>query len=261
MIIKLVDRKEGAKGALRYARNLAIYMADADPRRLRPDAIGLDYGLTLSAYMTRAPEPRNPPRERVLYRAALNGGAAIGWDEGLAKLERRMATRSSRIKKPARHVVLSYRAGEYPSAEQCHEAIAMLAQELGCAAAAVLWAAHADTDNVHIHALFVTVDPDTGAALPLGQGPHGRANYKEAMQRAIARIEHAQQLQAEAGGRYEVRDGHVFRKPEPVEHSVPQHRKRAPLRQEIMAFEDRSGFMSFTRFAQEVAGPILDEAA
>lgn len=262
MIIKLIDKKEQAKSADRYARNLAIYMADADPRRLRPDATGLDYGLNLSAYMTREPEPRNAARERVLYRAALADGEAIGWDEGLGELERRMQARKRRVKKPARHVVLSYRAGEYPTAQQCHEAVAMLTEEFGCEAAAVLWAAHADTDNVHIHALFVMVDPETGAALPFGQGSGGRANHKEAMQRAIARIEHAQQLEAETGGRYEVKDGHVVRKSASVEQGAPvQTRKRAPLRQEILAFEEQSGFMSFTRFAQEVAGPILDEAA
>ncbi|WP_419809047.1 relaxase/mobilization nuclease domain-containing protein [Sphingomonas sp.] len=261
MIIKLVDRKEGAKGALRYARTLASYMADADPRRLQPDAAGLDYGLTLSAYMTRERERNAISRERVLCRGALIGGEQAGWDDGLAEMERRLARRSSRVKKPARHVVLSYRAGEQPDVQQCHDAIALLAHELGCEAAAILWAAHADTANVHIHALFVTVDPETGAALPFGQGADGRANYKEAMQRAIARIEHAQQLQPEASGRYEISEGHVVRKPAPVEQDgSPRARKRAPLRQEILAFEERSGFASFTRFAQEVAGPILDDA-
>lgn len=258
MIIKLVDRKEGAKGALRYARNLAVYMADADPRRLLPDAAGLDYGLTLSAYMTREAGRNEPPRERVLHRAALLGGEAAGWDEGFSEMERRLQLRSSRLKKPARHVVLSYRAGEEPSEWQCHQAIMLLAQELRCEAAAILWAAHADTDNVHIHALFVTVDPDTGAALPFGQREGGRANHKEAMQRAIALIEHAQRLQSEVGGRYEVRNGHVVRKPDRPDSSPS--RKRTPLRQETLAFEERSGFASFTRVAQDVAGPILDEA-
>ncbi|CAM3297231.1 hypothetical protein SPAN111604_15025 [Sphingomonas antarctica] len=265
MIIKLIDKKEGAKGADRYARGLAAYMADADPRRLRPDAIGLDHGLTLSSYMGRMGEierGRNePPRERVLYRSALVKGEGLEWDEGVAEMERRLRARKRRVKKPVRHAVLSYRAGEHPTEDQCHEAVGMLAEELGCEGAAVLWAAHADTGNVHIHALIVTVDAETGAALPFGQGADSRANYKEAMQRAIARIEHVQQLQSEAGGRYEVRDGHVVRRPAPAQQASPmQIRKRAQLRQEIIAFENQSGFKSFTRLAQEVAGPILDEA-
>lgn len=258
MIIRLIDRKGGSKGALRYARNLATYMADADPRRLQLDAAGLDYGLTLSAYMTRERGRNDVPRERVLYRAALLGSDAAGWDDGLAEMERRLERRSSRVKKPARHVVLSYRAGEEPTERQCHEAVTMLAEELGCEAATILWAAHVDTDNVHVHALFVTVDPDTGAALPFGQGADGRAAHREAMQRAIARIEHAQRLQAEVGSRYEVVDGHVVRRPEQSE-AAPS-RKRTPLRQEILAFEERSGFASFTRVTQDVAGPILDDA-
>lgn len=266
MIIKLVHKKEGAKGALGYARNLATYMADADPRRLQPDSGGLDYGLTLSAYMTRESDVdrgRNEPRrERVLYRGALIDGEGAGWDDGLAEMERRLERCSTRVKKPVRHGVLSYRIGEDPTVQQCQGAIAMLAEELGCEAATILWAAHADTDNVHIHALFVTVDSETGGALPFGRGPDGSANYKEGMQRALARIEHAQQLQAETGGRYEVIDGHVVRRTAPAERDAPQKtRKRTPIRQEILAFEEQSGFMSFTRFAQDFAGPLIDEAS
>ncbi len=256
MIIKLIDTKEGAKAAGRYARELAEYMADADPRRLRADAIGDDYGLTLAAYMLHEPQRPDQSRERVLYKAALAGGEVANWELGVAEMERRMAARSRRIKKPARHVVMSYRTGETPTEQDCGDAVATLAQELGCERAVVLWAAHADTDNVHIHAMFVTVDPATGEALPFGHGLNGRAGYKEAMQRAIARIEHEQELRPEVGARYQIENGHVVRKAgRPTTQA-----KRAPLQQEVLAFEDRSGFSSFTRAAQEIAGPILDTA-
>ncbi len=134
------------------------------------------------------------------------------------------------------------------------------AEAMNLLGAAILWAAHGDTDHFHLHMMFVTVDPATGGALPFGQEPDGRAGYKEAMQRAIARIEHAQQLQAETGARYEVVGDEVKRKPAPALAAEPATRKRAPLRQEVLDWEERSGFASFTRVAQEVAGPILDDA-
>lgn len=257
MIIKLIETKEQAKSTGRYARNLAIYMANADPRRLRPDAIGLDYGLTLGTYLIREPEAPVPPQERVLFRSALIGGAVHDWEAGIAEMERRLKKRSSRVKKPVRHVVLSYRVGEQPDEAQCRDAVAALVHELGCEKAAVLWAAHADTDNIHIHALFVTVDAETATAVPFGQGRNGQAAHKEAMQRAIALIEHKQRLKTETGARYEVVDGHLVRRLE----RPARARTRPQIRQEILKFEEESGFASFTRVAQDVAGPILDEAS
>lgn len=256
MIIKLIETKEKPATADGDVRNLAAYMTDPDPRRLQPDAVGLDYGLTLAAYMTTTPAQPEKPRERVLYRGAMIGGMAQDWDAGAAEMERRLERRSRKVKKPGRHVVASFRAGENPDEKDCAEVIAVLARELDCEAAVALWAAHADTDNVHIHILFITVDPQTGEALPFGQGAGGRSAYKEAMQRAIARIEHSQQLQAEAGARYEVVDGHVLR----LSGQPALKRRREPLREKILAFEEETGFAAFTRTAQEIAGPILDVA-
>lgn len=256
MIIKLIQSKAKASAIERYARYLASYMAGGDRRWLKPDAIGIDYGLTLSAYMTRGSNAPEPPRERVLFRAAQLGGHACDWDAGLEEVERRMKRRSRKVKKPVRHGVVSCQAGEQLTEQGCIDAVATLAEELGCEDAAILWAAHVDTDNFHLHVLFVTVDPETGGALPFGQGDDGRAGYKEAMQRAIARIEQAQQLQPEAGARYEMQGNIVVPKPRPELVA----RKRAPLGQEILAWEAGTGFESFTRYVQDVAGPVLDEA-
>lgn len=254
MIIKLVEAK--ARAATGYARALTAYMADADRTRQRPDFAGEAYGLTLSSYMTKEREEPAAGKERVLYKAALLSGQADDWQRGLADMEKRLARCSPRVKKPTRHVVISYRAGEHPSADDCAEAVAILAKELGCEASAALWAAHSDTGNIHIHVLFVMIDAETGSALPFGQGPGGRATHKEAMQRAIASIEHTQELQPERGARYEVVGGHVVRRE--VEPRLSP--RRAPLRQEVLEFETRSGFASFTRTAQERAAPILEAA-
>ena len=255
MIIKIIASKPKPKGVERYARHLASYLADGDRHWLRADAIGMDYGLTLSAYMTSDKKPE-PPRERVLYRGAWTARAIVEWDEGLSEVERRLTRRSRKVKMPVRHGILSCRAEESLSEDQCVDAVATMAKELGCEDAVILWAAHVDTDNFHIHAMFVTVDSANGTALPFGQQADGSAGYKEALQRAIARIEHAHHLQPENGSRYEIQDGEPVRKPV----SRPIERKRAPLRQEVLEWEETSGFASLTRYAQDVAGPILDEA-
>lgn len=256
MIIKLIQAKPKKTGIERYARYLASYMADGDRRWLQADAIGMDHGLTLSAYMTHGSNAPEPLRERVLFRAAQVGGQACDWEAGLQAIENRLKRRSRKVKKPVRHGVISCRTGEQLTEQGCSDAVATLARELGCEDAAILWAAHIDTDNFHVHVMFVTVDSVTGGALPFGQGADGRAAYKEAMQRAIARIEDAQRLTPEAGARYEMAGNDVVRKPQ----DEVVTRKRTPLRQEILAWEEATGFASFTRYAQDVAGPILDEA-
>lgn len=259
MIIKLIAAKSKPKEAERYARSLVRYLTEGDRRWLGPDVAGMDYGLTLSAYMTSAPEVTEEPGERVLYRGAFVSGESCDWDIGEKEAARRLERRSRKVKKPVRHAVLSCRPGEQLDEQGCADAVATLATELGCEAGAILWAAHADTDNFHLHMMLVTVDPETGGALPFGQQPDGRAGYKEAMQRAIARIEAAQALQSEEGARYEMRGGEVVRKASAAV-AAPE-RRRAPIRQEILEWEAQSGFASFTRVAQNIAGPILDEAA
>lgn len=259
MIIKVIPAKPKQKGVERYARYLANYMASADRQWLQPDAIGMDYGLTLSAYMSSALEDSGDPQERVLHRGAFVGGEGRTWEVVEAEVQTVLKKRSRKVKKPVRHVIMSCRSGEALDDQGCAEAVMTVANELGCENAAILWAAHGDTDNFHLHIMFVTVDPDSGTALPFGQEPDGRAGYKEAMQRAIARIEHAQQLQPEAAARYQLVDEKVVRNPKPVEPKSVE-RKRTPIRQEILAWEEQSGFASFTRYAQEVAGPVLDDA-
>ncbi|MHA3840747.1 relaxase/mobilization nuclease domain-containing protein [Sphingomonas aestuarii] len=257
MIIKLIPSKNSAKGVERYARYLASYMADGDRRWLKEDAIGIDYGLTLSTYINGAPRAPESAPERVLSRGAVVGGETPDWKSGVEEAERRLTRRNRKVKKPVRHAVMSCPVGEELSETHCADAVATVAKELGCEDAVILWAAHVDTDNFHVHMMFVTVDPDTGGALPFGQGADGRSGYKEAMQRAIARIEHKRQLRPEAGARYEVVGDEVVRKPQQT-HVV---QKRAPLRQEVLEWETQSGFASFTRVAQDVAGPILDQAS
>lgn len=256
MIIKLIETKAKPKEADRRARYLTRYLATADRRWLGSQALALDHGLTLSSYMAQQPEAIAPTDERVLFKGALINGEALNWNDGVAEVERRLAKRSAKVKKPVRHGVLSLREGERFTESQCAIAVSMLAAELGCEPSAILWAAHGDTDNFHLHFMFVTVAAATGEAVPFGRGPEGQTQWKDAMQRAIARIEAKFQLQPEARAGYRMEGQDVVRN----SRRDPAPRKRTPIRQEMLDWEGRSGFVSFTRYAQEVAGPILDDA-
>lgn len=247
MVIVEKEAQGGGRAATRYARSVAQYLQSAS--RL---AIGEEYGITLAAYLPGKKAQAEEPKERVLALGARTAGRPIDWDQALAELERRLAKRSTRSKKPARHAVASLREGEELTPEQCDEAVRVLAEELGCQQGLIMWALHGDTDNQHLHLLILTLDTHGNATT---YGPRGQSH--EAMQRAIARLEHAFDLQPELGARYEA-DEHGVRRKAKVE--VPA-KKRSPIKTEVLQWEAETGLVSFTRFAQDVLAPLLDTAA
>src|SRR3546814_9482109 len=97
-------------------------------------------------------------------------------------MERRLGLRSSRAKKPARHVIASVHGDEILDGNSCSRIAMVLAEELDCTDALILWALHGDTDNLHPHLLVLTLDQE-GRATPFGPG----GLSPEAMQRACAR--------------------------------------------------------------------------
>lgn len=89
-------------------------------------------------------------------------------------------------------------------------------------------------------------------ATPFGRD--GRSH--EAMQRAIARVEHDHGFKCEPGARYEIRDGEVQRLP-----LAPKPAKvRAPITTATRQWEAETGIESFTRYAQEMLAPLIDAA-
>lgn len=245
MIIVEKEAKGSGRAAHRYARSVAQYLQSAK----RNDA-GAEYGIKLAAYLP-GQKTVDAGEERVLALGARTQHRAIDWDQAMAELERRLAKRSSRSKKPARHAIMSLREGEQLEPEQCDEAVRVLAEELGSQQGLVMWALHGDTNNQHLHLLILTLDAD-GKATEYGH----RGQSHEAMQRAIARLEHAFDLQPEQRARYEADDRGVRRKPV-VETPA---KKRAPIESHVLQWEAETGLQSFTRFAQDVLAPHLETA-
>lgn len=245
MVIVEKRAKEAGGDASRYVRSLATYMETA-----KRGTLAEEYGLTLAAYLTADKGgDEKAPGQRVLATGGLVNGRATDWDAALTELNARMNKRSSRSKKPARHVIGSVHEEEVISPEACDDMAAVLADELGCEAGVVLWALHGDTDNPHPHFLILTLN-ENGAALPFGRD--GRSH--EAMQRAIARIEHNHGFTREPGARYEMHEGKVERT---VQTPRPKE-VRTPFKTATLQWEAETGIESFTRYAQGILAPLID---
>jgi hypothetical protein len=154
-----------------------------------------------------------------------------------------------RSKDTINHYVLSWREGEYPTPEQIEESIDIMLEELGLKGHQVIYGLHADTDNIHLHIAINRVHPDTLKVIKPNKGFD-----KEAIHKAIARIEHSQGWQREENGRYRVlENGELGR-----EHLDNEKPRQPP--QHIVNMEIITGEKSALRIAIETATPVLKEA-
>lgn len=109
-------------------------------------------------------------------------------------------TACPRARRPLEHLVLSWRPDEQPDLRQVAEAVAILVRGLGLARHQALWALHGDAAGAHLHLVVARVDPETSrpAVIPM---------FINELDRAVARIEHAQGWQPEANARFRVVEG------------------------------------------------------
>jgi Relaxase/Mobilisation nuclease domain len=266
MIAKYITSKSSAR-ARHYAWVLLTYFTDPDPRK-QIDAGGLELALSLADYV-KGEKPTTDAAQRVLYTGASVSGVSTDWADAADEMEHRLKKRSRRIKKPVRHSVVSFQCHETASEADCQQAVDLMTDELGCGEGVVLWSTYSDTDNIHIHIIHIPLDED-GARLPYGRAldgvPRGKdgklprfaqeGQYKEAMQRALARIEHAQGRTPEIGSRYHVVGGQVQRRGG-IDVDRPP---RAEVGEARARWEQQKGIKSFTRFCQDHALPIVNEA-
>ena len=198
----------------------------------------------LVRYFTN-PEIKNA-QEKCVHHGAL-GFFTTDIDSQIAEITA-LASESVRSTDPVNHYVLSWREGEQPSFEQVDEAVGLFLDELGLQDHQVIYAMHQDTENLHLHIAVNRVHPETLKCVEINKGFD-----KEAVQRAIARIEHAQGWQPEKRSRYVVlEDGEVARKGEREQRKVP----RQPARD----YEQRTGERSAERIAMEDAAPVIRAA-
>ena len=246
VIVEKPAKEKGGAGS-RHARSLARYMEIA-----KRDGQAHEFGLDLAHYLLTDKSP-GAPEERVIDLGGLTQGQKMDWAAARDEMERRLALRSSRSKKPARHVIASVHGDEILDGNSCSRIAMVLAEELDCTDALILWALHGDTDNLHPHLLVLTLDQE-GRATPFGPG--GLSH--EAMQRACARLEYELGLRSEPGARY-VADAHNVRRVEPIETKTDKAKHPSPSLKTLQ-WEEESGVESFTRFAQKQLAPLLHAA-
>ncbi|NIJ35299.1 relaxase/mobilization nuclease domain-containing protein [Sphingomonas oligoaromativorans] len=116
-----------------------------------------------------------------------------------------VAARCSRLKNPIEHYVLSWPAGEVPTAQQAREAVNILVDVLGAAHCQTLWSVHQNTDHRHVHVMLVRVAPATGRAVELGDGWD-----IDRLHQAVAIIEAVQGWSVEPDALYGASGGAVF---------------------------------------------------
>lgn len=238
MAIIKKSRATKVKSKPAHVRDLIDYVCDAVEPAPRPRPVP-------------AREPRSEPsspRPKVLY---LNADGFIsrtrrGWKVEMLAL----ATLAPRSKNPFLHWIISWKRGEVPTPAQFDQATEMLLDELGLTGHQVVYAAHQDTENIHLHIVTNRVHPSTAKVIK----PNGGFDI-EAAHRAIARIEHVQGWSPEPNARYRVDpDGQVRRTSAPV-----PPKPRGPS-QRALQIETWTGERSSERIAIEDVAPIIASA-
>lgn len=146
---------------------------------------------------------------------------------------------------PINHYVISWPMDEQPTPEQAQEAIGIIVDHMGISGCQYLWGMHQDTDNVHIHLMVNRIDPITERAVRINHGFD-----VDALQQAVALVEHKQGWSVEDNKRFAVMDDQI----------VQVESERSPVKQKVRDAEHRTGEKSAVRLAQEKALPVIQSA-
>lgn len=156
-----------------------------------------------------------------------------------------LASECVKSKNPLNHYVVSWREGERPTNQQLHQAVDVILDEMGLTGCQAVFAAHFDTRNIHLHLCVNRVDPVSLKTREINRGFDIDAGMK-----AIARIEHVQGWQSEAGALYQIRDGEVI----PVGAGTMPSRLPAGAKN----VEVRAGEKSWARLAQDRSAGVFE---
>lgn len=133
--------------------------------------------------------------ERVAHVEFIN---TLSQDSAVADAELiALADANPRSRLPMRHLVVSWKEGEVPTVEQAREAVRIVLKQIGCEKCLAKFAIHLDTENVHIHIVLCTVDPETQKMVKTSW-------IEDSLMKAVALIEHAQGWEPQENSVYKV---------------------------------------------------------
>ena len=170
-----------------------------------------------------------------------------------------LAQGATRSRDPIVHYVISFREHEQPTPEQVDAAIDTVQATLKIGELQLVYALHADTRNWHTHIVINRVSPETEKPVQINKGFD-----IDALQRAVALVEHEQGWQTDANKRWKIRNGQaVPADPEPASPDRPkrparpkakQNRRPGQRRRDISHQKDEP---SATEQAIETLGPVF----
>lgn len=188
----------------------------------------------------------SPPSEMEPEKVLCVGALNFVFDDEEAQLSEMTALAAkARSGDPVDHWVISWQSDEEPTIQQIHEAARLFAKEMGIEDHQIIYGAHKNTDNVHLHLAINRVHPITEKVVKINKG----FDHLAAM-RAICLIEHVQGWKQEPNP--------VFQ----MTASGPEMRKdrERGLSDAARQAERRTGIESFESRAKALA-PIIKTAA
>ena len=180
----------------------------------------------------------NQEPEKVLCTGALN----MAFDHEEAQISE-MAGLAAKAKSgdPVTHFVLSWPSHEQPTKEQLHEAAKIFVREIGMDGHQVVYGAHQNTENCHLHLAINRVNSESLQVDKINKGFDRRAAA-----RAICVIEHEQGWTPEKNAMYRMTENGP---------ALVENREKS-LSQGAQDAEKKTGNLSLERRAKELAPEI-----
>lgn len=202
--------RQSVRDTGRTAIGLTNYIVDLlDPEKINQatSAALVDYALNVDQLTATKAEQQFgfQPGEKVAAFGVRNllGSSTKDWQAQMAAT----ASIGARAQKSKIvHWAISLREGEELNQQQAGQLVDLFAEEMGCKSAQMVWAAHANTSNFHIHLVINRVDPATGKIIMVG----GK-KWKFAAERFNAKACKTFGLQPEPNARfeYDLEDGTI----------------------------------------------------
>ena len=242
MIVKKVPARPAGRNATIeravHARRLVDYLRSPDKKSAEKDYL-VDYML--------AAKPGQTVGERLFH---IGGRGFVSTTiEGQRAEMIAIAQMATRSPNPVDHWILSWPEGELPEPDQIDAVVAMFVEHLGVEEQPCLYAVHGDTHNRHLHIALNRYDPLERRMVEINAGFN-----LEAAHQAVAIIVDRFGWRPEPDARYEV-VGEQVRLTPSAQARIEEGRE--PIRPKAAAYENRTGYHSAQRIAQDEAWPII----
>jgi len=156
----------------------------------------------LASYIT------NPQTQNRVEKCVAHGGRNFVSEDIRGMQAEMLALAESNIRSgdPIEHFVLSWQEGEQPSRAQIEDAVEIWAKEMQVENLQMIWGAHANTDNFHLHLMLNRINIQTGKAEQITGGW-----YMDSSAKAALAVENRQGWAPEKNARFvEVEEGVVI---------------------------------------------------